>query len=99
MSRELFIYYRVSTGNADVLEAQVRNFQATLCNRHAGLQARLLRRPIVADTPQTWMEMYARPSVADGVSKSIEDDIERTASTLAALVEGPRHREVFEAMG
>jgi hypothetical protein len=96
--RELFVYYRVATARAEVARVQVQRFQSALQTSHVGLQARLLRRPGEVDGVQTWMETYARPTHAGGVSQAVQDDIERTAAALALPIDGPRHCEVFEPL-
>lgn len=94
--RELFIYYRVAAAHAASARERVQQLQRDLQARHPGLQARLLRRPGEAAGLQTWMEIYARPTLAGGVSTALERDIEQAAEALAPLLDGPRHCEVFE---
>lgn len=91
--RELFIYYRVRPAStARALDA-VRTMQEALRTRHAGLQARLLRRPPVAGESETWMETYAGADVA-----ALATVIEGAAAEWAGLVDGARHVEVFESL-
>jgi len=92
--REIYVYYRVAAEDASVLAVQVRALQAALCASHRGLQARLLRRPVLAGELQTWMEVYA---IRGGVSEELQGEIEAAAAPLLALLHGPRHCEVFEA--
>jgi Domain of unknown function (DUF4936) len=94
--RELFVYYRVADAVAAAADAAVRRLQAGLCDRHDGLQARLLRRQGDPGGLQTWMEIYARPGQPGGVTPSLQAKIERAAEMLAPLIDGPRHCEVFE---
>ena len=94
--RELFIYYRVADSLAVRADAAVRHFQAGLCERHSGLQTRLLRRHGGPGAAQTWMEIYARPGHRGGVTPSLQGKIEQAAETLATLIDGPRHCELFE---
>jgi hypothetical protein len=78
------------------LQAKALALQADLRARHPGLQARLMRRGDAADGWHTWMETYAAPSSANGVCDSLQREIETAAqTTLAALIEGPRHTESF----
>jgi hypothetical protein len=94
--RELFIYYRATVDCADALQAAVLAMQSGLQSRHAGLQARLLRRPEPADGLHTWMETYALPLSPEGVCDALRQEIETAAlSLLAPWVQGPRHTEVF----
>jgi hypothetical protein len=96
--RELFIYYRATIENASVLHAAALALQADLQARHPGLQTRLLRRPEAADGLHTWMETYAAPSSAHGISESLQGEIESAAHTkLATLISGSRHTESFIA--
>jgi hypothetical protein len=97
-ARELFIYYRATIENASVLHAAVLSLQADLQARHPELQARLLRRPEAADGLHTWMETYAAPSSAHGISESLQGEIESAAhAKLATLISGSRHTESFIA--
>ncbi|HEX6704904.1 MAG TPA: DUF4936 family protein [Albitalea sp.] len=93
--RELFIYYRIPAASASAALQTVLALQARLRQRHPGLTARLLRRPETTD-PQTWMETYAFPLDAGGVTLAIEAEIEAAAMGLAPFIAGARHIEVFE---
>lgn len=87
MNRERFIYYRVGAPTP-VLRDAVLAMQRALCERHAGLQARLL----CNDT--TWMETYARPG---GVDDALLAEIESLAAArLPSGVAAVRHVESFE---
>ncbi len=95
--RELFIYYRIPVAKADEALAAAHAFQARLCTRHPGLTARLMRRPEMYDSEQTWMEIYAfdperKPG---GVTPECQSDIETEALCMAGLSAGARHTEVF----
>lgn len=92
--RELYIYYRVNHRDESAALRAAAAMQQTLRERHAGLQARLLRRPeAAADGQQTWMETYALPGT--GVNTALEREIDAAAVTWAAYISGPRHCEVF----
>ena len=92
--RELYVYYRVNAGDESAALQAASAMQQALRGRHAGLQARLLRRPEPApDGRQTWMETYALPGV--GVNSALEREIGEAASAWAAYISGPRHCEVF----
>lgn len=95
--RELFIYYRATIDNASALRAQVTKLQAALQARHPGLQARLLCRPEAANGLHTWMETYAAPTLPDGISATLQGEIETAARDLAPLITGSRHIESFDA--
>jgi hypothetical protein len=92
--REIYVYYRVAAADAAVVAVQVRALQAGLCAAHRGLQARLLRRPMVQADVQTWMEVYA---IDGGVDEALQRAIESAAASLLPSLQGPRHCEVFEA--
>jgi hypothetical protein len=92
--REIYVYYRVAAADAGALAVQVRALQAALRASHRGLQARLLRRPVVPGELQTWMEVYAIPG---GVSEELQGKIEAAAAPLLPSLAGARHCEVFEA--
>lgn len=94
--RELFIYYRATIENASVLHAAALALQSELQARHPGLQARLLRRPEPTNGLHTWMETYAAPQSPQGITESLQSEIETAARIqLAALTTGPRHTESF----
>lgn len=97
--RELFIYYRSRADREAEVAQRVRAWQASLCERHPGLQARLLRRPGTRDGLQTWMETYSIPMSEnpDGVSAELQQAIEAQAAALSDCIEGTRHTEVFNA--
>ena len=99
--RELYIYYRVRPDRAAAAARAVRAFQQSLRAAHPGLVARLLRR---GDDPgrQTWMETYAfgtapRHGADQGVDAALEAAIASGAAAFAALLDGPRHVEAFDA--
>lgn len=96
-SRELFIYYRTRTDDAPALQSAVLALQQRLTALEPGLSARLLRRPEPADGWHTWMETYALPGHADGVSPALEQTIERLAAEALAAFPTTRHVEVFVA--
>ena len=95
--RELFIYYRVQVIDAVLALAEVRAFQGRLAESFPRLEPRLLRRPDEVDGLQTWMETYAVDALQSpaGVTPEIEAEIERQARSLAPLIAGTRHTEVF----
>jgi len=95
--RELFIYYRVRTEDADALRSEVLALQQRLSALHPGLTARLLRRPEPADGWHTWMETYAWPGHVDGVSEALEQSIERHAALALQRFGAARHVEAFVA--
>ena len=103
--RELFVYYRVHSAQAPMARGAVLAFQAELTSRHPALRARLLRRTggtdgtDGTDGEQTWMETYATDPLIDGngITQSMQADIEASARALAPFVQGARHTEVFIA--
>ena len=99
--RELYIYYRIRRDRAEAALRAVRALQQSLRTSHPELVARLLRRDGDAEL-QTWMETYAfaaapRHGMDDGVDAGLEVAIEAGAASFAALLEGPRHVEAFDA--
>jgi len=95
--RELFIYYRVRPADAVAALAAVQRLHAQLRSNHAGLCARLLRRPDDDHELQTWMETYATDPPHDGISAELQAEIETGAGALAPFIQGTRHTEVFIA--
>ena len=102
MPRELYVYYRVATRDADALRLAVNAMHDRLRRTHPGLQARLLRRTDALTGEDTWMETYAMPSsigapeAAVGVGDELCARIGHEASAWQHLRAGPRHTEVFE---
>lgn len=92
-AHELFVYYRVAPGDAAALGTAVQAMHAALTSAHPGLQARLLRRPEMAQGRLTFMEVYARPPA--GIDTSLRGEIEAAARALAPWLDGERHTEVF----
>ncbi|OYT99635.1 MAG: DUF4936 domain-containing protein [Burkholderiales bacterium PBB1] len=101
MPRELYVYYRVATRDADALRLAVSAMHDRLRHAHPGLQTRLLRRADALSGEDTWMETYAAPAPIDvpdasGVGDELRARIEREAAAWQHLRTGPRHTEVFE---
>lgn len=104
---ELFVYYRVPRDVRARWPTLVGDVQDELLQQLPGLQARLLRRdddsrrpaarprPLAGEAPpDTWMEVYHRPS--GGLDPQTIDRIETAATNrLAAWIQGERHLEVF----
>ncbi len=90
-SPSLYVYYRVPEDKADA----ARNAAVRLAEIIAlqGLERpRLMRRPETnAQGQQTWMEVYERWDTdwTAMVDRAVAD------SGLGALIEGPRHPELF----
>jgi hypothetical protein len=99
--RELFIYYQLQFNDAvdaGALQTEVLAMQRGLQFKHRGLQARLLKRPATTDEwQQTWMETYAWPQHAGGITPALQHEIEqRAAAVLLGYQAGvQRHMEVF----
>ena len=94
--RRLFIYYRVDAARAQRALAAVGRMQASLCTRHAGLSAELLRRPGNTDSEVTVMETYTLDAPY-GIDERLQAEIEDAAAqALAGWLCGARHVEVFE---
>jgi len=97
--RRLFIYYRVDAACAQHAIAAAARAQAALIERHAGLQAALLRRPETSDSHITLMETYARSAASEprGVDEPLQAEIEQMlVHALAGFTLGERHVEIFE---
>jgi hypothetical protein len=100
--RELFIYYRLRSIDAETARGLVFEFQAQLRTQYPQLMARLLHRPDPNDEAgewQTWMETYSTEPMREpaGVTAELQAEIEAKATVLARLLDGPRHIEVFTA--
>ncbi len=100
--RELFIYYRLRSIDAETAQGLVLDFQAQLRMQYPQLMARLLRRPPHSDEAgeqQTWMEIYSTDPMREpaGITAELQSAIEAAAAVLGPLLDGPRHTEVFTA--
>ncbi len=87
---DLYIYYRVSDGNAAALAARVCAMQARLAREHA-VTAQIKRRPGSAEGVQTWMEIYT------GAGRGFDAVLDAAVleAALPELIAGQRHTEVF----
>lgn len=92
---ELYVYYRAPAESQAALEQAVDAAQRALVAGHAGLEARLLRRPEAANGQATWMEIYRHPQ---GIDRALEARIE---AALQAVLKDygavARHAERFIA--
>jgi hypothetical protein len=91
---DLYIYYRARSEHAPQLQAQVQAMQTRLRDDH-GIAAALKRRPQqdnIADTGDTWMEVYL------DVPADFESSLQRAVdgAALATLIDGVRHIEHFQ---
>jgi hypothetical protein len=90
--RALFLYWRTSAEQAHAATAAARRLQADLCERHAGLAARLYRR---TGAELTLMETYSRALC--GIDDALMQEIDSLGQLrLQPWLLGPRHLEVFE---
>lgn len=87
---DLYIYYRVLPVNAAALQLKLAAMQSELSQDH-GVVTGLKRRPEVKDGRETWMEIYQ--NVPAGFDALLAQALER--ADAAALIEGPRHTEIF----
>jgi len=89
--RRHYVYYRVAAVDLDAVAQAVRNWQRSLCERHAGLKAELLRRPELRAGEATLMEVYG--PLDDALAAAIEVE-------ARALLPGvQRHIEAFDRLG
>jgi hypothetical protein len=94
VSRELFIYWRV-TGSAAEAEAAARRMQGELRGRYPALVTRLYRK--LDDRRSTMMETYALPGIGIGIDATLQRQIEAAGfPALATWCTEGRHVEVFE---
>lgn len=87
---DLYIYYRVRSENAALLQACASAMQQRL-SAEFGVAGLLKRRPEEKDGRQTWMEIYQ--AVPAGFEEALEQAVVRDG--LAPLIDGPRHTEHF----
>lgn len=93
--KELYVYYRVGRADVSTARAQIDDALDGLKRRHAGLEARLLRRAPPDEDPQTWMEVYTHPG---GVTPDLQAAIESAVHAMPGARIGARHLEVFEPL-
>lgn len=87
---DLYIYYRVSDGDAAALAARVCAMQARLALDHE-VRAQIKRRPGSTEGLQTWMEIYT--GAGRGFDAALDAAVREAA--LSELIAGQRHTEVF----
>ena len=102
--RELFVYYKVRPGMAELARSAVVAMQRELCIEHDRLEARLLRRSDEMPQDETWMETYASRLDGNGpwapvIDDALEARIAEAATALLPFIVGERHVERFEALG
>lgn len=97
--RELYVYYRVPSGEAPTVQAQVQALHRQLRAEIVNLRPRLLRRPDPDSAGQiTFMETYATdPPQAGGVDPALQARIEAAACSQLTGLASARHVEVFIA--
>ncbi|SFD40734.1 DUF4936 family protein [Massilia yuzhufengensis] len=83
---DLYVYYKLRSGDAAALAPRVRAMQAQL-----GAACQLKQRPEARDGLLTWMEVY--PSVPGGFDARLEQAALNAG--LAAFIQGPRRLEIF----
>lgn len=88
---ELYVYYRVKSENAAMLQARANSLQAQLAHS-AGIAGFLKRRPDEKEGCHTWMEVY--PAIPPGFEERLESAVKEAG--LSELIDGERHTELFE---
>ena len=86
-----FIYYRVAARDWQEAEVLVRSMQARLACR-TGIRGQLLKKQ---GEPGLWMEVYdaiRQPAAFERQLGQLEVELD-----IAMFIDGPRHREVFDA--
>ncbi|MBI5717571.1 MAG: DUF4936 family protein [Burkholderiales bacterium] len=94
--RELFIYWRTASADAERAEREVRRWQAELCREFAGLHPALYRRAEETGSPAsastTLMETYAGAPLNAALEQRITSEGD---ALLRRWLLGPRQVEVF----
>jgi hypothetical protein len=85
-----YIYYLVSSNQADELQKLVLNMQTKLA-REFGLMAELKRRPEEKNECHTWMEVYR--NVPENFDRILQQAV--TQAGIKTLINGERHLERF----
>lgn len=90
MEMDLYIYYRVRSEHAEMLQSKAWAMQRSLAKEY-GIVTGLKRRPQEKDGQQTWMEVY------QAVPEHFEAILERavTQAGLAQFIDGQRKTEYF----
>ena len=96
---ECFIYYRVARSEMEGAQESVLAFQANLCLRFPGLEARLLSRVDDAQAQTaTFMEIYRADRLSEGM-RNLQDEIKAAAAAALPWLKSERHLEVFLPLG
>jgi hypothetical protein len=90
MKRDLYVYYRVRSEDADLLVAKIGAVQQSVF-RECAIVGGLKRRPEEKDGRHTWMEIYS--AIPDGFETLLERAVAQ--ADVAALIDGERHTELF----
>jgi hypothetical protein len=90
MNRDLYIYYRVRSEQAGLLQTKTEAMQRSLSAEY-GIVTGLKRRPEAKEGRHTWMEVYL--NVPEGFDATIETAVAQAG--LAEVIDGPRHTEYF----
>lgn len=90
----VYIYYRVAEADLATACAVARAMQQQICARYPGLQTDLLQRPQAVSGIVTLMEIYTTlPATCE--LAVLQTDIEQAALSMPAVLQVPRHVEVF----
>jgi len=93
--KELYVYYRIGRADTPAALLQIEGMFDALRQGHAGLHARLLRRPQPGESQETWMEVYTHPG---GITPDLLAAIESAARQMPSARIGARHLELFESL-
>lgn len=96
--RELYVYYRVAPSRWREAVAAVQEKQRRLRTEHAGLTARVLRRPSEDNGAVTLMEVYACDASPGDFDALLEARLAESAVTPADWLLGERHIERFDTL-
>jgi Domain of unknown function (DUF4936) len=94
---ELYVYYRVAGPHCPAARQVVHGFQRQLCDRHPGLNARVLRRPAETGDGVTLMEIYTIEREG-GIDATLQAHIEAAAAALTPMLASPRQVERFNPL-
>jgi hypothetical protein len=97
-ARELYVYYRVEQAHWRAAADAAAAWQRELSSTHAGLIARVLRRPDVRVGAVTLMETYMFEARTGAIDDALQALIARGAPALGAGLIGTRHVEAFDAI-
>jgi hypothetical protein len=90
--RTLFMYYKVPVEDRAAAMTAVHDLMTRLSASLPELHVEFMQRPEPSKSMETWMEVYR---CSAGVTRSLEEEIEKVLDSIPAFRNWPRAREIF----